>query len=448
MVGHPIIDIDGHVVEHRPSLLPHLRDGLGTALFDRYEAGEFRQFFTTPGTDRASRAPMRAPNSGWWGLPTRHALDLASAMIPALLDERLDELGIDQTVLYPTLGFGIAGVPHEELRVGLCRGYNSYLATAYAPYAARLVIAGVVPMHTPGEALAGLEQLRALGLRVAAFPHGVVRPIDQPHAEPAGCMWPGQTHWIDTFGLDSAYDYDPVWRRCAELDIAPTFHGGLLLDSRHFRSVSNFVADHLGLHASMMQPLARSLLFGGVLHRFPELRFGLLECGVGWASTMLCDLVEHYERRSLDGLAATDPANLDAPALAALLERYGLDSSVVAALGATSGPPAAERDEFRLTGAAGAQDLAAQFARGFVFGAEADDRGIAHAFSPAHPFGIELAVGFSSDMGHWDVDGFAGIVASAWAHVQARRLTVEQFRKYTYENPRRLIAAAHSHDLA
>ena len=32
-VTHPIVDIDGHVIEHVPSLLPHLRESLGADLF-------------------------------------------------------------------------------------------------------------------------------------------------------------------------------------------------------------------------------------------------------------------------------------------------------------------------------------------------------------------------------------------------------------------------------
>jgi hypothetical protein len=30
--------------------------------------------------------------------------------------------------------------------------------------------------------------------------------------------------WYDVLGLDSEYDYDPVWAKCVELGIAPTFH--------------------------------------------------------------------------------------------------------------------------------------------------------------------------------------------------------------------------------
>lgn len=440
-LDHPIVDIDGHVIEHVPSLLPHLRESLGAALFARYRNGEFQQLFVPPGGGTDDRRSSRAPNNGWWGVPTRNTLDRATAMIPALLHERMDEIGIDVSVLYPTLGFGIAGVDFDELRHGLCAGFNDYLATAYRPYADRLRIAGVVPMHTPAEALAELDHLHARGLSVAAFPHGVVRPIASPVRDAAACRWPGQTHWLDTFGLDSAYDYDVVWQRCIDLGIAITFHGGLLMDSLHARSISNFVANHLGLHASMMSGLARSLLLGGVLHRFPTMRVGLLECGVGWGATMACDLVEHWERRSLDGIAATDPAALDVARLRSLLEQYAMSSDGVEHLGAPSGPPSDERDEFRHTGAADERELVRQFADGFVFGVESDDRSVATAFASFLPHGSQLGAAFSSDMGHWDVDRLDGMVVAAWKHVERDRLTVEQFRAFMWTNPHRLLTA-------
>jgi hypothetical protein len=32
------------------------------------------------------------------------------------------------------------------------------------------------------------------------------------------------TIWRDPLGLDSDYDYDPVWAKCLELKLVPTFH--------------------------------------------------------------------------------------------------------------------------------------------------------------------------------------------------------------------------------
>jgi hypothetical protein len=70
-------------------------------------------------------------------------------------------------------------------------------------------------MHTPDEALAELEHCSSLGLKVVCIPHGVARRIPEAATTPESpYLWPGQAHWLDTFGLDSEYDYDPVWESC------------------------------------------------------------------------------------------------------------------------------------------------------------------------------------------------------------------------------------------
>jgi predicted TIM-barrel fold metal-dependent hydrolase len=51
--------------------------------------------------------------------------------------------------------------------------------------------------------------------------------------------------WYDPIGLDGGFDYDPVWAKCAELGVAPSFHSG----SRGFGlrlSPTNFVYNHIG----------------------------------------------------------------------------------------------------------------------------------------------------------------------------------------------------------
>ena len=53
--------------------------------------------------------------SAWWGLPARNTLDRATALLPKLLYERLDEIGIDLAVLYPTYGLTCMGLEDDEL---------------------------------------------------------------------------------------------------------------------------------------------------------------------------------------------------------------------------------------------------------------------------------------------------------------------------------------------
>src|SRR5688500_15214504 len=103
-LDHPVIDVDGHVLEFMPAVLPYVREALGAAAFERYERG-VSPIARILGADPASRIATGTPQSAWWGTPSDDARDLAMAVFPQLLHERMDELGIDYSVLYPTKGF-------------------------------------------------------------------------------------------------------------------------------------------------------------------------------------------------------------------------------------------------------------------------------------------------------------------------------------------------------
>jgi hypothetical protein len=72
--------------------------------------------------------------------------------------------------------------------------------------------------------------------------------------------------WLDNLCLDSEYDYDPVWAKCVELGVTPTFHsGGMGWGSR--ATISNYMYNHIGHFASAGEALCKALFFGGVTRR-------------------------------------------------------------------------------------------------------------------------------------------------------------------------------------
>jgi predicted TIM-barrel fold metal-dependent hydrolase len=444
-VGHPIVDADGHVLEVLDATHPYLRETLGPARFDAWrERGPLARVSQRPRT-LDERRRTRTPQGSWWGgPPASNACDRATATLPALLHERMDELGIDFAVLYPTNTLLTCAEVDEDLRRGLCRGFNDYYADVYLPFADRMTVAGMVPMHTPEEAVAELHHCAELGLKTVLFPEGVLRPLDEP-ATIDGSPWlfPGQTHWFDSFGLDSVYDYDPVWAACRELGFVAAFHGGLTVRPGLHWSITSYVANHVGQFAAEMYPLCKSLLFGGVTARFPDVPFAFLECGVSWAMQMLCDTIEHWEKRNVDALPRMDPATLDRDELARFFAKYGgrvtelidVDPYEYVQRLPIHGSTPDERDEFVHLQVRTAADLVERFAGSFYFGCEADDRGITTAFSPANPGGARLRAMFSSDIGHWDVPDMAGVVAESFELVEDGVLTPEQWRAVVCDNP-------------
>src|ERR1700733_10053814 len=159
-LGHPVIDIDGHMAEYLPRIAPYLeQEGLS---LDHPSLARLLPAYG--GTDATwheqtadERAATRTPRGPWWSSPARQTLDLATALFPELLYERLDELGLDFGVVYPSLGLVFLHTEDEQYRVGACRALNRAHAETFAPLSDRLTPVAAIPMHTPDEAVEELD---------------------------------------------------------------------------------------------------------------------------------------------------------------------------------------------------------------------------------------------------------------------------------------------------
>src|SRR6266851_3652357 len=138
--------------------------------------------------------------------------------------------GIDLSVVYPTLGLATVHHADEELRRAGCRALNQYHADIFREFSDRLLPVAVIPTHTPAEAIEELEHaVKTLGFKAVMMPSYVRRPIEAiaRKSPEAG----RKAFWLDNYCIDSAHDYDPLWAKCVELRVAPTFHSGGAADS-------------------------------------------------------------------------------------------------------------------------------------------------------------------------------------------------------------------------
>jgi len=155
-IGHPVIDADGHWLEFGPSISDYLKEVAGQKVVDsfRQRAHYVQKSLTmTP----EERAQTRRAQEAFWGVPAKNTLDRATAMLPRLLYERLDEFGFDFTVLYPTAGLAVGYIAEDEIRRACCRAFNMYAARQFGEFSDRMTPAATIPMHTPEEAIAELE---------------------------------------------------------------------------------------------------------------------------------------------------------------------------------------------------------------------------------------------------------------------------------------------------
>ncbi len=252
-----------------------------------------------------------------------------------------------------------------------------------------------IPLHSPQEGIEELEfAVKTLGLKVINIAGGV-RARSSAIAE----KYPAAEHpeiakqvgYIDFYGIDSEYNYDPFWAKVVELGAsAHTHYGSQGWTGR--QSISNYMNNHIGHFADGSQAFAKALFFGGVTAALPGAARGLLEGGADWGSHVYTHLVDRWEKRNRRRCSNYDPrrgrhraAGLAVPALRRRLVK-GRDARQGHAaarqpghLGAAA-QPRAERDaidDFAAAGIEKVEDIRDRWVNNFYFGPEADDRTVA-----------------------------------------------------------------------
>ena len=223
-LSHPIIDGDGHWIEYGPVFAERMRKVAGDKSADGFLALQ-RRIPDALSLSMAERQQRGIAMEGYWGRQSTNTRDRATAMLPRMLYDRLDELGIDFGIIYPTAGLGLPRIADDETRRAVIRGFNIVTAEYFRDLGDRLTPAAVIPMHTPDEAIAELEFVtKELGAKVGMFGSGIARRLKiAENVDPALARF---TVNYDQLGIDSQYDYDAVWQKCRELKMAPTFHTG------------------------------------------------------------------------------------------------------------------------------------------------------------------------------------------------------------------------------
>ncbi|HEV7391034.1 MAG TPA: amidohydrolase family protein, partial [Burkholderiales bacterium] len=219
---HPVIDGDGHWMEPIPIFLEYLREVSGPGSVDQMRA-MWRRSDAWYRSTEPQRQHNRMRRLIWWGV-TSNTLDKATALLPALLNERLPELGIDFAIMYPSFGLTINAIAEDDLSRAAARAYNRMTAEMFAPFAARFAPVAIIPARTPEAAIEELEYaVGQLGFKAIMLRGNQERPI--PGA--AEGIDAQKANWYcDNIALDSPYNYDPFWRRCTELGVAVTQHSG------------------------------------------------------------------------------------------------------------------------------------------------------------------------------------------------------------------------------
>lgn len=181
----------------------------------------------------------------------------------------LDSEGIHAQVLYPNVGgFGSGGflkLKEPELMLECVRAYNDFLVEWASADSNRLIPVMATPFWDVDATVKEIERGAALGHRGVLFGSQPQSFGEPPLPSP---------HW------------DPVWAAAQEAGLPISFHIGSgaewdLGGAGNIGTRAQFARVAANAFIENEKCLA-DIVFGGVCHRFPHLKFVSVESGVGW----------------------------------------------------------------------------------------------------------------------------------------------------------------------
>jgi predicted TIM-barrel fold metal-dependent hydrolase len=266
--GHAVIDADGHGGEPR-GWRRRIPDEYRSTMLD-YVAAMKARYAGLPGggnlagDSAAADDPFEMPGS------------LRTGMVdPVARMPDMDLEGIDVAVLFPPGSGEEWAMDDVGFSVALCRTLNDARAEYAAHAPDRLKLVAKLPMIDPVAAAEELDR--------CVSEHGFVGMVTATHVREKNLDDPA---------------FDCVWATAERLGVAVCTHGGGQAPGQTPVMVDRFDS-RLGIHAITHPVGAMHAVFnftvGGVLRRFPSLRVGFMEAGVGWLPFWLERLDEHWE---------------------------------------------------------------------------------------------------------------------------------------------------------
>jgi predicted TIM-barrel fold metal-dependent hydrolase len=196
------------------------------------------------------------------------------------VDQRIKDLemdGIDGEIIFPGKGLGMWYTFDPVFAHAQCEVYNTWAWETFGPHIDRLSPAAALATGDIPATIKEVERCLKLGFRHFTLP---CKPL----------FGPPKTNELNY----NKIDFDPLWAMFVEADVPVTFHVSTGKDPRTTRGLGGAVVNYVVHSLSpTLEPLV-NICASGVAERFPELKFGSVEAGIGWVPWMLEAMDEAY----------------------------------------------------------------------------------------------------------------------------------------------------------
>ena len=253
--------------------IPHLRRNEKGQ--DHWWVNDARHPMAGVGSVRGIMPPGKPPLI-WEDVPQK-------AWVPAERVKAMDEDGVDVQTFFGNIS-GVAGntfsLPDypEELRLECIRAYNDFQIDEWAtPYPGRFITLCSLPMWDVDQAVAEMTRCAKRGIK------GVTFSFPEQYGYP---------------GVADPY-WHPLWAAAQDADLSINFHVGSGA-GMGLKKMPKFAVDGSLVQVAIVSVLAISanvevmttILFSGILPKFPKLRIVSSESGAGWVPYLLT-LADH-----------------------------------------------------------------------------------------------------------------------------------------------------------
>ncbi|MHC5257806.1 amidohydrolase family protein [Streptomyces sp. UC4497] len=302
----PLFDADNHLYETREALtkyLPKQYDGAIEYVDVRGRTkiairGQISEYIPNPTFDVVARPGameeyFRVGNPD--GKTRREIFGEPMRAVPAFREpgprlQLLDELGIQRSLMFPTLASLIEERMKDdpELIHAVIHALNEWLHETWGfVYKDRIFTVPVITLPFVDKAIEELNWVVERGARAI-----LVRPAPVPG--PGGVT--------RSFALP---EFDPFWKRVQELGVLVTFHSSDSGYSNYANDWEGGTREFLPFKPNAFRQVAEwrpiedavaSMICHGMLSRFPELKVAVIEQGASWVEPVLGRLADVHKK--------------------------------------------------------------------------------------------------------------------------------------------------------